>query len=185
MPNDRHPAPCEASHHLDLTPHIPREHFLRLTGAAAAGAAAAALGARPALAASVGTIRFGYQPSTHQVAFIVAQEKGWWLDNLRPSGVTDIKANLFPSGPPEMSAMLGGDLDVAYVGWAPPISAIARGLDAKVVCSVQWVGSVLCIRPRHPVEARERAAAMPRCSPAKSSACCRRARRITRSSTTF
>ena len=48
--------------------------------------------------------------------------------------------------------MLGGDLDVAYVGWAPPISAIARGLDAKVVCSVQSVGSVLCIRPDIPYD---------------------------------
>jgi NitT/TauT family transport system substrate-binding protein len=138
--------------HIDLTPFMPREHFLKLTGAAI-GAAAAGLSVRPARgAAAAGHIHMGYQPSTHQVAWIVAQEKGWWLQNLKPLGVTDVTGNLFPSGPPEMSAMLGGDLAFAYVGWAPPISAIARGLDAKVVCSVQSVGSVLTIRPDIPYD---------------------------------
>jgi NitT/TauT family transport system substrate-binding protein len=136
--------------HDDLTPLIPRDHFLKLAGA---GVAALAAGTRPARAAgAVGTLQMGYQPSTHQVAFIVAQEKGWWLQNLKPLGVTEVRGRLFPSGPPEMSAMFSGDLGFAYVGWAPPISAIAHGLDAKVICSVQSVGSVLCIRPDIPYD---------------------------------
>ena len=153
--------PDPMDRHDDLAHLIPRDHFLKLAGTAAlaraagvtalagvAGAAELAGQAGPASAAApVGTLQVGYQPSTHQVAFIVAQEKGWWLQNLKPLGVTEVKGRLFPSGPPEMSAMLSGDLGFAYVGWAPPISAIAHGLDAKVVCSVQSVGSVLCIRP--------------------------------------
>ncbi len=46
-----------------------------------------------------------------------------------------------------MQAMLGGSLDIAYVGAAPPISAIAQGLDAKIVAAVQKNGSDLVVRP--------------------------------------
>jgi len=77
------------------------------------------------------TLRIGYQPSTHQVAEMVAMEKGWWLEDLKPFGVTNVEEYEFPSGPPEMQSMLGGSLDVAYVGTAPPITAIAQGLDAR------------------------------------------------------
>lgn len=35
-----------------------------------------------------------------------------------------------------MHAMLSGDLDVAYVGVAPPIAAMYEGLDAKIVAGV-------------------------------------------------
>jgi len=93
------------------------------------------------------TLRIGYQPSTHQIAEMVASEKGWWAEDLKPFGITEIKEFEFPSGPPEMQAMLGGDLDVAYVGTAPPITAISQGLDAKIVAAVNTNGSNLVIKP--------------------------------------
>ena len=93
------------------------------------------------------TLRIGYQPSTHQVAEMVAMEEGWWLADLAPFGIVKVEDFEFPSGPPEMQAMLGGNLDIAYVGAAPPISAIARGLDAKIVAAVQMNGSDLVVRP--------------------------------------
>lgn len=93
------------------------------------------------------TLRIGYQPSTHQVAEMVAMEEGWWLADLSPFGIVKVEDFEFPSGPPEMQAMLGGNLDIAYVGAAPPISAIAQGLDAKIVAAVQMNGSDLVVRP--------------------------------------
>ncbi len=93
------------------------------------------------------TLRIGYQPSTHQVAEMVAMEEGWWLSDLKSFGIEEIEDFEFPSGPPEMQAMLGGNLDIAYVGAAPPISAIAQGLDAKIVAAVQKNGSDLVVRP--------------------------------------
>ncbi len=96
---------------------------------------------------NVTTLRIGYQPSTHQIAEMVAAEKGWWAEDLKPFGVTEIKEYEFPSGPPEMQAMLAGDLDIAYVGTAPPISAIAQGLDAKIVAAVNINGSDLVFKP--------------------------------------
>jgi len=93
------------------------------------------------------TLRIGYQPSTHQVAAMVAMEEGWWLEELKPFGIVKVETFEFPSGPPEMQAMLGGHLDVAYVGAAPPITAISQGLDAKIVAGVNTNGSNLMVRP--------------------------------------
>jgi NitT/TauT family transport system substrate-binding protein len=96
---------------------------------------------------AIETLRIGYQPSTHHMAEMVAAEKGWWAEDLKPFGVENIEEFEFPSGPPEMQAMLAGDLDVAYVGVAPPISAISEGLDAKMVAGVSVNGSNLVFRP--------------------------------------
>jgi NitT/TauT family transport system substrate-binding protein len=91
-------------------------------------------------------LRIGYQPSTHQMAEITAMEKGWWQQDLAPYGVVNVSDKVFPSGPPEMQAMLAGELDVAYVGAAPVLSALTTGLDAKIVAGVNTQGSDLVVR---------------------------------------
>jgi NitT/TauT family transport system substrate-binding protein len=96
---------------------------------------------------NITTIHIGYQPSTHQIAEMVASEKGWWAEDLKPFGVATVDEKVFQSGPPEMQAMLAGALDIAYVGTAPPITAIAQGLDAKIVAAVNINGSDLVLRP--------------------------------------
>ena len=78
---------------------------------------------------------------------MVAAEKGWWRDDLKPFGIQAVKESEFPSGPPEMQAMLADQLDIAYVGSAPPITAISQGLDAKIVAGVNINGSNLVYRP--------------------------------------
>jgi len=94
-----------------------------------------------------GHLRIGYQPSTHQIAYMTAMKKGWWLEDLKTFGVTTVSDYEFPSGPPEMTAMMVGELDIAYVGATPPITAIDKGLDAKIVAGVQIQGSALALRP--------------------------------------
>ena len=96
---------------------------------------------------NITTLHIGYQPSTHQIAEMVASEKGWWAEDLKPFGVATVDEKVFQSGPPEMQAMLAGALDIAYVGTAPPITAIAQGLDAKIVAAVNINGSDLVLRP--------------------------------------
>jgi NitT/TauT family transport system substrate-binding protein len=98
----------------------------------------------------VTSLRIGYQPSTHQIAEMTAMEKGWWQDDLAPFGITEVTDNVFPTGAPEMQAMLGGDLDIAYVGAAPFVAAVSTGLDAKIVAAVQTQGSDLVLRPDIP-----------------------------------
>lgn len=97
--------------------------------------------------AEMTAINIGYQPSTHQIAAMLASEKGWWEEDLAEFGIEKVTMKEFPSGPPEMHAMLSGDLDVAYVGVAPPIAAMYEGLDAKIVAGVQTQGSALVVRP--------------------------------------
>ena len=97
-------------------------------------------------AAPLTQLRIGYQPSTHQMAEITAMNKGWWQQDLAPLGVTNVSDKVFPTGAPEMQAMLAGDIDVAYVGSAPVLSAISTGLDAKIVAGVNTQGSDLVLR---------------------------------------
>ena len=103
-------------------------------------------------ASAITELRFGYQPSTHQIAYMTAAEKGWWKEDLAPYGIKDIKENSFPTGAPEMQAMMAGDLDVAYVGAAPVLTALSQGLDAKIVEPVQINGSSLVLRPESKYE---------------------------------
>lgn len=97
-------------------------------------------------------LRFGYQPSTHQIAYMAADAKGWWLEDLAPYGITSTKDYLFPTGAPEMQAMLAGEIDVAYVGSTPPLSAIDQGLEAKIVAGAQTQGSDLVLATDLPYE---------------------------------
>jgi NitT/TauT family transport system substrate-binding protein len=97
------------------------------------------------------TLRIGYQPSTHQIAHMTAMEKGWWQDDLAPLGVEEVTDFEFPTGAPEMQAMLAGEIDVAYVGAAPFVAAVANSdLDAKIVAGTQTQGSDLVLRPEIP-----------------------------------
>lgn len=93
------------------------------------------------------TITLGYQPSTHHVAAMVAVEKGWLKEDLARLGIEYVDIKVFPTGPPMMTAMMAGELDIAYVGLAPPVAALYRGLDARVVAAVNNEGSALVIRP--------------------------------------
>lgn len=93
----------------------------------------------------VSKLTFGYQPSTHQIAYMTAKDKGWWKEALAPLGVREIDEKEFPTGAPEMQAMLTGQIDIAYVGAAPFITALSQGLDAKIVAAVQIQGSDLVL----------------------------------------
>ncbi len=92
-------------------------------------------------------LKIGYQPSTHQMAHTTAMAKGWWKADLAPLGVANVSDKVFPTGAPEMQAMLAGDIDVAYVGAAPVLTALSTGLDAKIVAGVNTQGSDLVVRP--------------------------------------
>ncbi|WP_244603356.1 ABC transporter substrate-binding protein [Methanococcoides sp. NM1] len=105
--------------------------------------------------AAMTEINIGYQPSTHQIAHMTAMEKGWWAEDLAPFGIETVNEFEFPTGAPEMQAMLAGDLDVAYVGAAPVMTALASGLDAKIVAAVNTQGSDLVLRPEVPYEGPE------------------------------
>jgi NitT/TauT family transport system substrate-binding protein len=104
---------------------------------------------------SITELNFGYQPSTHQIAYMTAAEKGWWKEDLAPYGIAKVNEFQFPTGAPEMQGMMAGSLDVAYVGAAPAITALSQGLDAKIVTPVQINGSSLVLRPEYEYKSPE------------------------------
>ena len=101
-------------------------------------------------------LRIGYQPSTHQMVHMTAFEKGWWQEDLAPYGVQTVTDREFPTGAPEMSAMVAGEIDIAYVGAAPFVAAVANSdLDAKIIAGTQTQGSDLVLRPEVPYSSPE------------------------------
>jgi NitT/TauT family transport system substrate-binding protein len=98
-------------------------------------------------AEKISTLRIGYQPTTHHVAEMIAQAKGWWLEDLKPFGIKEIKEYGYPSGGSELDAMKAEDIDAAYLCTAPALRPLSQGLDAKVVAAVNTNGSNLVLRP--------------------------------------
>ena len=96
---------------------------------------------------TLSTLRIGYQPTTHHVAEMVAANKSWWLEDLKPFGIKEIKEFGYPSAAPEVKALKEGDLDIAYLCAIPLIVPISDGLDAKIVAAVNMNGSSLVFRP--------------------------------------
>jgi NitT/TauT family transport system substrate-binding protein len=91
-------------------------------------------------------LRVGYQPSTHQIAFTTAHDKGFYMDELEGLGISKVVEYQFGSGAPEMQAMMAGELDFAYVGSPPFITAVSNGLGGKIIAGVQTQGSDLVLR---------------------------------------
>jgi len=89
----------------------------------------------------------GFQPSTHQMAYTSAKALGWWDDNLTQiSSVKNVSDKSFPSGPSEAVALASNAIQVAYIGAAPLIPAIAQNnSDLKIIAAVQINGSSLLV----------------------------------------
>ena len=100
-------------------------------------------------------LRVGYQPSTHQITFTTSHDKGFYMDELKDLGISAIEEYQFGSGAPEMQAMMAGELDFAYVGSPPFITAVSNGLGGKIIAGVQTQGSDLVLRSDAPYETPE------------------------------
>ncbi|MDV0447898.1 hypothetical protein MsAg5_18190 [Methanosarcinaceae archaeon Ag5] len=91
-------------------------------------------------------VTIGYQPSTHQMAYTSAESMGWWTSNLTKLNVSSVNNKLFESGPSEAVALSSGAIQVAYIGAAPIIPAVAQNnSDLKIVAAVQINGSSLLV----------------------------------------
>jgi len=97
-----------------------RREFLKLSAAAAAGAAVS----RPARAqADIREIRIGYQKNG---VLVIARRRATLEQHFAPKGIA-VKWVEFSSGPPMMEAMNVGSVDYGAVGDCPPIFAQSAG----------------------------------------------------------
>jgi len=75
-------------------------------------------------------VRFGYQPG--QATLTIAKEKGFFKEEFAKDGIT-FEFSKFVSGPPLITALTAGSLDLGEVGDQPAIAARANNVDIKAI----------------------------------------------------
>jgi len=91
-------------------------------------------------------VRIGYFANLNHAPAIVGLSDGDFQKYLGPT--TSIKTTLFTAGPTEMTALLAGQLDMAYVGPSPAVNAFiqSNGTALRIVAGVSNGGAVLVVR---------------------------------------
>ena len=87
-----------------------------------------------------GTVKIGYLPSDHDAALFVADAQGLYKD----AGI-NTELVQFNNGGDLMTAMASGDVDIGYVGIAPVLSSVEKGVPVKVISAAQTEGSGIVV----------------------------------------
>ena len=86
------------------------------------------------------TVKIGYLPSDHDAALFVADAQGKYAEKNITTELVQ-----FNNGGDLMTAMASGEVDVGYVGIAPVLSSVAKGVPVKVISSAQTEGSGIVV----------------------------------------
>ena len=86
------------------------------------------------------TVKIGYLPSDHDAALFVADAQGLYKN----AGI-ETELVQFNNGGDLMTAMASGDVDVGYVGIAPVLSSVEKGVPVKVISAAQTEGSGIVV----------------------------------------
>ncbi len=123
-----------------------------LTLAAATGCATASTGSSPAAATAgssssgtpASTLRLGYFANVTHSTAIVGVDKGFFQSKL---GSTKLQTQVFNAGPDEMTALLGGHLDAAYVGPSSALNAWVKDKGLVIIAGAENAGAELVVAP--------------------------------------
>lgn len=107
----------------------------------ASGASSGATSQSPAA-----ELRLGYFPNVTHAAALIAVDKGYFTKEL---GSTKLTTQTFNAGPDEVSALLGGSLDAAFIGSGPAINAFSKsdGAAVRLVAGATSGGVQLVVKP--------------------------------------
>jgi NitT/TauT family transport system substrate-binding protein len=91
-------------------------------------------------------LRLGYFPNVTHAAALIALDKGFLTKDL---GQTKLTPQSFNAGPDEVSALLGGSLDAAFIGSGPAITAFSKsdGAAVRLVAGATSGGAQLVVKP--------------------------------------
>ncbi|HKN96280.1 MAG TPA: ABC transporter substrate-binding protein [Pseudonocardiaceae bacterium] len=91
-------------------------------------------------------LRLGYFPNVTHAGALIAADKGFLTREL---GATKLTTQTFNAGPDEVSALLGGSLDAAFIGTGPAINAFSKsdGAAVRLVAGATSGGVQLVVRP--------------------------------------
>ena len=135
------------------------------------GSASSSTPAAGAASTAAGEVRLGYFANVTHATAVVGVAHG---DFAKALGTTKLSTQIYNAGPAEMTALLGGQLDAAYVGPSSALAAYAQshGEALRIVAGATSGGAELVVRPgispsptsrARPSPARRRAT--PRTSP--------------------
>jgi NitT/TauT family transport system substrate-binding protein len=98
-------------------------------------------------AAAPVTVRLGYLANITHAPALIAVKDGYFTKALGSAGT--LKTSVFTSGTQETTAILSGQLDVAYVGPNPAINAWKKsgGTAIKIISGVATGGASVVVKP--------------------------------------
>jgi NitT/TauT family transport system substrate-binding protein len=104
-------------------------------------------GTASAAAAAPVTVRLGFLANITHAPALIALKDGYFKSALGSAG--SVSPTVFSSGTQETTAILGGQLDAAYVGPNPAINAWEKsgGTSIKVVSGVATGGAEIVVKP--------------------------------------
>lgn len=131
----------------------------RISRRAALGAAVLSMGgllaacsapatAGPAAPGSAVQVRVGYFPNVTHAPALVADAEGLLTKRLGAAGATVVTKS-FNAGPDVLQAILGGSLDISYIGPNPTVTAYiqSRGEGVRVIAGSTSGGAALVVKP--------------------------------------
>jgi NitT/TauT family transport system substrate-binding protein len=91
-------------------------------------------------------LRLGYFPNVTHAPALIGLEKGLFEKEL---GDTKLTRQEFNAGPNEVAALLGGSLDIGFIGSGPAINAYAKskGEAVRLISGVTSGGAQLVVKP--------------------------------------
>lgn len=91
-------------------------------------------------------LRLGYFPNVTHAPALIGLDKGLFEKEL---GDTKLTRQEFNAGPNEVSALLGGSLDIGFIGSGPAINAYAKsnGEAVRLISGVTSGGAQLVVKP--------------------------------------
>ncbi|HKS47779.1 MAG TPA: ABC transporter substrate-binding protein [Amycolatopsis sp.] len=118
--------------------------------ATVAGCSRASSGGDTASVAGTGTpateVRLGYFPNVTHASALIGLEEGYFTKEL---GSTKLTPTKFNAGPDEVAALLGGSLDIGFIGSGPAINAFAKsdGQQVRLISGATSGGAQLVVKP--------------------------------------
>src|ERR1700744_6739502 len=120
---------------------------LAAAGCSSSSSSSAASGSSRSAAAAPVTVRLGFLENITHASALVGLKEGYFTKALGSAGT--VKPTAFSTGTEETTALLAGQLDVAYVGPNPAINAWQKsnGTAIKIISGVATGGAEVVVKP--------------------------------------
>lgn len=92
-------------------------------------------------------VRLGYFPNVTHASALIGLDKGYFQQELGTG--TKLTPTKFNAGPDEVSALLGGSLDIGFIGSGPAINAFSKsdGDAVRLISGATSGGAQLVVKP--------------------------------------